>query len=73
MTATRRIRDNVMLPLKIVRPFRSAFRAQRKGDFRDRVEALLSQVGLGGMGGPVSLAAFGRDAATRVPVPSLGT
>ena len=45
-----RIRDNVMLPLKIVRPFRGEFRAQRKGAFRDRVEALLTQVGLGGLG-----------------------
>ena len=45
-----RIRDNVMLPLKIVRPFRGEFRAQRKRAFRDRVEALLTQVGLGGLG-----------------------
>ena len=44
------IRDNVMLPLKIVRPFRGEFRAQRRGAFRDRVEALLAQVGLGGSG-----------------------
>lgn len=42
------IRDNVMLPLKIVPPFRQAFRAKRKGEFRDRVEALLEQVGLAG-------------------------
>jgi NitT/TauT family transport system ATP-binding protein len=35
------IRDNVMLPLKIVPPFRQAFRAKRKGEFRDRVESLL--------------------------------
>jgi NitT/TauT family transport system ATP-binding protein len=45
-----RIRDNVMLPLKIVQPFRSEFRAQRHGAFRDRVESLLTQVGLGGLG-----------------------
>ncbi|MCA3360758.1 MAG: ABC transporter ATP-binding protein [Roseomonas sp.] len=44
------IRDNVMLPLKIVPPFRSEFSAKRKGEFRDRVEALLAQVGLAGFG-----------------------
>ena len=40
------IRDNVMLPLKIVQPFRSQFRAKRRGEYRDRADALLSQVGL---------------------------
>jgi len=40
------IRQNVMLPLKIVRPFRGEYRAKRKGAFRDRVDALLGQVGL---------------------------
>lgn len=44
------IRDNVMLPLKIVPPFRSEFSAKRKTEFRDRVEALLAQVGLAGFG-----------------------
>ena len=44
------IRDNVMLPLKIVPPFRGEFSAERKGEFRDRVEALLAQVGLSGFG-----------------------
>ena len=44
------IRDNVMLPLKIVPPFRADYRARRKGEFRDRVEALLEQVGLAGFG-----------------------
>jgi NitT/TauT family transport system ATP-binding protein len=44
------IRDNVMLPLKIVPPFRKEFFAKRKGEFRDRVEALLRQVGLAGFG-----------------------
>jgi NitT/TauT family transport system ATP-binding protein len=43
-----RIRDNVMLPLKIVPPFRVEFRAKRRTEFRDRVEALLQQVGLAG-------------------------
>jgi NitT/TauT family transport system ATP-binding protein len=44
------IRDNVMLPLKIVPPFRQHYRSKRKGEYRDRVEALLAQVGLGGFG-----------------------
>ncbi|HEV7260195.1 MAG TPA: ABC transporter ATP-binding protein [Bosea sp. (in: a-proteobacteria)] len=44
------IRDNVMLPLKIVPPFRHDYRAKRKSEFRDRVETLLAQVGLGGFG-----------------------
>ena len=44
------IRDNVMLPLKIVPPFRGEFRAKRNTEFRDRADALLSQVGLAGFG-----------------------
>jgi NitT/TauT family transport system ATP-binding protein len=40
--------DNVMLPLKIVPPFRQEYRSKRRSEFRDRVEALLAQVGLGG-------------------------
>ena len=40
--------DNVMLPLKIVPPFRQQYRAKRRGEFRDRIEALLAQVGLAG-------------------------
>ncbi len=40
--------DNVMLPLKIVPPFRQEYRAKRKGEFRDRIETLLAQVGLKG-------------------------
>jgi NitT/TauT family transport system ATP-binding protein len=43
-----RIRDNVMLPLKIVPPFRGEFRAKRNTEFRDRVDDLLKQVGLNG-------------------------
>jgi NitT/TauT family transport system ATP-binding protein len=42
------LRDNVMLPLKIVPPFRQDYRRKRKREYRDRVEALLAQVGLGG-------------------------
>jgi NitT/TauT family transport system ATP-binding protein len=44
------IRDNVMLPLKIVPPFRQEFHRKKKTEFRDRVEALLKQVGLAGFG-----------------------
>jgi NitT/TauT family transport system ATP-binding protein len=44
------IHDNVMLPLKIVPPFREQFGAKRKTEFRDRVDALLEQVGLAGFG-----------------------
>jgi NitT/TauT family transport system ATP-binding protein len=44
------IHDNVMLPLKIVPPFREQFGAKRKTEFRDRVDALLQQVGLTGFG-----------------------
>lgn len=40
------IRDNVMLPLKIVPPFRQHYRAKRKGEYREKVDALLAQVGL---------------------------
>ncbi len=42
------LRDNVMLPLKIVPPFRQDYRRKRKREYRDRVEALLAQVGLAG-------------------------
>lgn len=45
-----RVRDNVMLPLKIVAPYKHQFRAKRNTEYRDKVEALLSQVGLGGFG-----------------------
>ncbi|MEM6887206.1 MAG: ABC transporter ATP-binding protein [Pseudomonadota bacterium] len=40
------IRANVMMPLKIVPPFRAGYRAKRNSEFRDRVDALLEQVGL---------------------------
>ena len=42
------IRDNVMLPLKIVRPFRHQYRAKRRGEYAEKVDALLAQVGLRG-------------------------
>ena len=40
------IEQNVMMPLKIVQPFKATFRQDRKGAFRDRVHKLLRQVGL---------------------------
>ena len=43
-----KLRDNVMLPLKIVPPFRQEYRAKRRTEFTDRIEALLEQVGLKG-------------------------
>jgi NitT/TauT family transport system ATP-binding protein len=42
------ILQNIMLPLKIVEPFRREFRAKRRGEFRKRAEQLLQQVGLSG-------------------------
>jgi NitT/TauT family transport system ATP-binding protein len=44
------IRDNVMLPLKIVPPFKQEFSAKRHSEYRDRVEASLARVGLAGFG-----------------------
>src|SRR6202047_4508267 len=40
------IRDNVMMPLKIVAPFKQSLAQKRKSEYRDRVEASLAQVGL---------------------------
>ncbi len=44
------IEQNIMLPLKIVQPYRARYRRERKGAFRDRAHALLAQVGLKGFG-----------------------
>ena len=44
------IRDNVMMPLKIVPPYRARFRKERRGEFADMADALLAQVGLAGFG-----------------------
>lgn len=49
MLPWRTVLDNVMLPLEIVQPYRSRFRAE-KAAFRERAEALLATVGLGGFG-----------------------
>ena len=37
------VRDNVMMPLKIVPPFLQEYRAKHKTEFRDRVDALLKR------------------------------
>jgi NitT/TauT family transport system ATP-binding protein len=42
------IEQNIMLPLKIVEPYRSQFRRLRRTTFRDKANALLEQVGLKG-------------------------
>jgi NitT/TauT family transport system ATP-binding protein len=44
------VRDNVMMPLKIVPPFRQEYRRKCKTEFRDRADALLKEVGLAGFG-----------------------
>jgi NitT/TauT family transport system ATP-binding protein len=44
------VRDNVMLPLKIVPPFRQEYYSKKRTEFADRAEALLKQVGLAGFG-----------------------
>ncbi|MDN5568905.1 MAG: ABC transporter ATP-binding protein, partial [Paracoccus sp. (in: a-proteobacteria)] len=45
------IEQNVMLPLKIVQPFRRDFARKRRGEYRDRVHSLLEDVGLGKFAG----------------------
>ncbi|OVZ59055.1 nitrate ABC transporter ATP-binding protein [Pigmentiphaga sp. NML080357] len=44
------IRENVMIPLKIVQPFRADYARKKRGEFAERAEALLEQVGLKGFG-----------------------
>ena len=44
------VRQNVMLPLKIVRPFRRDWARKKRGEYRERAEALLAPVGLSGFG-----------------------
>jgi NitT/TauT family transport system ATP-binding protein len=44
------IRENVMIPLKIVEPFRREWAKKKKGEYAERAEALLAQVGLKGFG-----------------------
>ena len=45
-----KLRANVMLPLKIVPPFRARWPAERQGAFAARADVLLARVGLGGFG-----------------------
>lgn len=40
------IERNVMLPLRIVRPFRQDYQRKKRGEYRDRAHALLEDVGL---------------------------
>jgi NitT/TauT family transport system ATP-binding protein len=44
------IEQNIMLPLKIVEPYRSQFAKLKRTTFRDKANALLEQVGLKGFG-----------------------
>jgi NitT/TauT family transport system ATP-binding protein len=44
------IRENVMIPLKIVEPFRSDYARKKRGEYAERAESLLAQVGLKGFG-----------------------
>ncbi|WP_371836192.1 ABC transporter ATP-binding protein [Ochrobactrum sp. Q0168] len=44
------IRQNIMLPLKIVKPYAESYRRDKDTIFHDRAEALLSKVGLKGFG-----------------------
>lgn len=41
-----RVRQNVMLPLKIARPFRTEWHRKKSAEYRDRASRLLAQVGL---------------------------
>ena len=45
------VERNVMMPLKIVPPFKSTYRTDKNGAFRDRVHELLAAVGLEGFAG----------------------
>ena len=44
------IRENVMIPLKSVEPFRQDYPKKKSGEYAERAEALLAQVGLKGFG-----------------------
>ena len=45
------IERNIMLPLKIVQPFRARYAKEKRAAFRDKAHALLAQVGLGEFAG----------------------
>ncbi|WP_337269660.1 ABC transporter ATP-binding protein [Oryzifoliimicrobium ureilyticus] len=44
------IRQNIMLPLKIVKPYSDTFSRDKNSVFRERADALLAKVGLAGFG-----------------------
>lgn len=44
------IRQNIMLPLKIVDPYQKDFHAKKNREYRDKADALLERVGLQGFG-----------------------
>jgi NitT/TauT family transport system ATP-binding protein len=44
------VRNNIMLPLKIVEPFKADFQQKRHTEYRERGDALLEMVGLSGFG-----------------------
>ena len=44
------ILENVMIPLKIVEPFRQHYARKKRGEYAERAQALLAQVGLAGFG-----------------------
>lgn len=44
------IRENVLIPLKIVQPFRQDYAKKKHTEFAERADALLAQVGLKGFG-----------------------
>ena len=44
------ILENVMIPLKIVEPFRQHYARKKRGEYAERAQALLTQVGLAGFG-----------------------
>ncbi len=44
------IRENVMVPLKIVEPFRQHYARKKRGEYAQRADALLASVGLQGFG-----------------------
>ena len=64
----RNIRDNVLLPLEIVEPYRSEPNNEQK---RARADELLATVGLGGVRRPHAMAAFGRHATAGPALPRL--
>ncbi|ARB46663.1 ABC transporter ATP-binding protein [Alloalcanivorax xenomutans] len=44
------IRENIMIPLKIVEPYRGQYARKKKGEFAEKADAMLARVGLAGFG-----------------------